>query len=332
MPLRLVEVIAPEGYIDTVNAIADNETVIEKTILPTAIEGQSLVRLLTRASGRQRLIDELQRALNSAEHWRVSLYPVDSSMPEKKLDDEKRKERERQRTNQTREELFNGVWASATLSSDFILMSVLAATIAAAGLIQSNAAVVIGAMVLAPFLGPNIALALGAALGNIKLVARGAIALAVGTAIAISLGYVLAFLLRADNMTHELLLRTSVDPTSAVIALASGAAAALSLSSGTASALVGVMVAVALLPPAVTLGIAIELGYMRNTAGAAGLLLVNIAAVNLAALGIFFYRGIRPKSWLEQRVASQSILVSALVCVILVAGALAVAFFLGKKP
>ncbi|HET7334928.1 MAG TPA: TIGR00341 family protein [Rhizomicrobium sp.] len=331
MPLRLVEVIAPDGYIDTVNAIADSESVIEKSTLVNCKDGHTLIRLLTRATGRQRLIDELQRALSSAEHWRVSLYPVDTSMPEKKLPEDERKERERQRTNQTREELFNGVWASATLSSDFILMSGLAATIAAAGLIQSNAAVVIGAMVLAPFLGPNIALALGAALGNIKLVTRGAIALVVGTAIAIGFGFVLAFVLRADGMTHELLLRTSVDPTSAVIALASGAAAALSLSSGTASALVGVMVAVALLPPAVTLGIAIELGYMRNTAGAAGLLLVNIAAVNLAALGIFFYRGIRPKSWLEQRTASQSILVSAVVCIILLAGALAVAYFLGEK-
>ena len=161
---------------------------------------------------------------------------------------------------------------------------------------------------------------------------RGAEALAVGTAMAVALGYGLAFVLRASAPTHELILRTSVGPESALLALASGAAAALSITSGTATALVGVMVAVALLPPAVTLGVEAELRNWRAAFGAGGLLLVNVAAVNLAAQAVFFYRGIRPKTWLEQRAATQSSILSAAIWFTLLAGALALAFWLRSEP
>ncbi len=73
------------------------------------------------------------------------------------------------------------------------------------------------------------------------------------------------------------------------------------------------MVAVALLPPAVTLGVEAEVGRWGAALGAGGLLLVNVAAVNLAAQAVFFYRGIRPKTWLEQRAATQSSILSAVI-------------------
>jgi uncharacterized hydrophobic protein (TIGR00341 family) len=330
MALRLIEIIAPEGFLDTIEAAADSPAVIEKTVLKPAEEGATVVHLITRAQGRQRLLDELQRALGSAEDWRISLLPVELSLPEKPLPEEETTARERERRSATREELVNSVSRSAALTGDFLWMTALAAIVAAGGLIGDNTAVVIGAMVIAPLLSPNIALALGAALGSAKLVLRGAEALVVGIVLAIALGYGLAFVLGAHMPTHELLLRTSVGPEGALLALASGAAAALSLTSGAAMALVGVMVAVALLPPAVTAGVEAELGQWGAAAGAAGLLLVNIAAVNLAAQAVFFYRGIRPKTWLEQRAANQSTILSAVIWFTLLAGALALAFVLGR--
>ena len=326
MALRLVEVIAPEGFLDTINAVADDPAVIQRTVLASGEEGVAVIHLLTRAEGRQHLLDELQRALGSAENWRVSLLPVDISIPVRPLPEEEESARARERTSQTREELVNSVSASAALNGDFVLMTALAAIVAAGGLIGDNTAVVIGAMVIAPLLGPNIALALGAALGSFKLFLRGAEALAAGIALAILFGYVLAFVLGASLPTHELNLRTSVGPESALLALASGAAAALSITSGTAMTLVGVMVAVALLPPAVTAGVEAELQNWGAAAGAAGLLLVNVAAVNLAAQAVFFYRGVRPKTWLEKRAANQSSILSALIWFVLLAGALTVAF------
>ncbi len=327
MALRLVEVIAPSAYLDTINAAADNPTVIQRTVLPSEDETISVVHLITRAQGRQRLLDELQRALGAAENWRVTLLPIDMSVPVRpEMQDEEDARDARDRTNQTREELVNSISADAALTRDFAWMTALAAIVAAAGLIGDNTAVVIGAMVIAPLLAPNIALALGAALGNARLMLRGVEALLVGIALAVLLGFVLAWLLGAHTLTHELNLRTSVGPESALLALASGAAAALSITAGTSMSLVGVMVAVALLPPSVTVGIAAELRDWPGAFGAGGLLIVNVAAVNLAAHAVFFYRGIRPKTWLEQRAASQSTLLSATIWLLLLAGALTMAF------
>jgi uncharacterized membrane protein len=90
------------------------------------------------------------------------------------------------------------------------------------------------------------------------------------------------------------------------VALASGAAAALSLASGVASALVGVMVAVALLPPTATLGMMLASGRIELAAGAALLLAVNIVCVNLSATLVFLFKGLRPRTWIEKRKAQQS--------------------------
>src|SRR5690606_40689686 len=82
------------------------------------------------------------------------------------------------------------------------------------------------------------------------------------------------------DLTSELMSRTHVGLSSLALALASGAAAALSITTGVSSVLVGVMVAVALLPPTVTLGIMLGIQNWPLALGALALLLVNIASVN----------------------------------------------------
>ena len=116
------------------------------------------------------------------------------------------------------------------------------------------------------------------------------------------LGYIYPFNLDS----HELMARTDVGLGSIVLALASGAAAVVSLTTGLASVLVGVMVAVALLPPTATLGLMIGAGQPKLAVGAALLLGVNIVSVNLAAKVVFWFRGVKPRSWLEKRKANQS--------------------------
>jgi uncharacterized membrane protein len=89
------------------------------------------------------------------------------------------------------------------------------------------------------------------------------------------------------------------------LALASGAAAALSLTTGLSSALVGVMVAVALLPPAASTGLLAGAGDMAGAEGALLLLAVNVVSVNLAAQVVFLGRRIRPLTWFEKKVAAR---------------------------
>jgi uncharacterized membrane protein len=84
-----------------------------------------------------------------------------------------------------------------------------------------------------------------------------------------------------------------------VIALAAGAAGSLAFTSGIPAALVGVMVAVALLPPLVSAGLLAGAGFTGPATGAVMLLVTNIACLNLAAVATFLLQKIRPLTWWE---------------------------------
>ncbi|HEU5339450.1 MAG TPA: DUF389 domain-containing protein, partial [Sulfuricaulis sp.] len=101
---------------------------------------------------------------------------------------------------------------------------------------------------------------------------------------------------------------TDVGLDSVALALASGAAAALSLTTGLSSVLVGVMVAVALLPPAATFGLMLGSGQYALATGAGLLLAVNIVCVNFAAKLVFLMKGIHPRTWWEKQKARQSMI------------------------
>jgi uncharacterized membrane protein len=103
---------------------------------------------------------------------------------------------------------------------------------------------------------------------------------------------------------------------SLALALASGAAAALSLTSGLPSVLVGVMVAVALLPPAATVGLTLGHGETEHALGAALLLAANIVSVNLAAKLVFLVKGIRPRTWAEKAKAKRAMTIYIMVWVV----------------
>ena len=127
--------------------------------------------------------------------------------------------------------------------------------VAAIGLLEDNVAVVIGAMVIAPLLGPNIALSFATSLGEGKLLWSALKSNVIGMFVALILSVLIGLLWPLNFDSHELMARTDVGMDGIVLALVSGAAAVLSLTSGLSSALVGVMVAVAILPPTATLGL-----------------------------------------------------------------------------
>ncbi|MBN1103125.1 MAG: DUF389 domain-containing protein, partial [Deltaproteobacteria bacterium] len=79
------------------------------------------------------------------------------------------------------------------------------------------------------------------------------------------------------------------------------------------SVLVGVMVAVALLPPAVTLGLMLGQGRFELAAGAALLLAVNVVCLNLASKAVFLVKGIRPRTWWEKEKARRAMRIYLLV-------------------
>jgi len=97
--------------------------------------------------------------------------------------------------------------------------------------------------------------------------------------------------------------RLTPDFLSLVVALGAGIAGAMSLTAGVSSALVGVMIAVALIPPAATMGIGIAYGLPGVALSSGVLTLVNVLSINLAALVVFWHAGYRPQNFLRREEA-----------------------------
>jgi uncharacterized hydrophobic protein (TIGR00341 family) len=310
--MKYVEVVAEQGSADTVSAIAEKSESLDFRLGETGTDGMQSMRLLLDDDKIQSVLDSLQKILHTQPSARVVVLTVEIALP---IPSEKER-KEEDAAVEAREALYEEVEKNARLDVNFAVLVVLSTIVAAIGLIESNVAVVIGAMVIAPLLGPNLAFGLGTALGDISLMRKSALTTSVGIVIAVALSVVIGIFWPFDVSSPELGARTDVGLDSIALALASGAAAALSLTTGLSSVLGGGMVAGALLPPAVAFGIMLGFGDASLASGAGLLLAINVVCVNLAIKVVFFFKGIRPRTWWEKKKAKRAMAIYILVWVV----------------
>lgn len=289
---------------DTVMRAVKNAEPIDYAVAPLQQQDRRLIVVFLRDETAQKLIDAVQSALEGRDDWRLSVLVIEATAPklEEKTDEEKRKTQ-----RSIREEIYDDVARSARLNRDFLIMVALSTVVAAVGLHADSVAAVIGAMVIAPLLGPIMGFSLGAALGDFSLIRKGGLTLLAGVALTLAASVVIALILQVNMESRELLSRAEVRLDGLALALASGAAAALSIARSQSAALVGVMVAAALLPPAAAVGLfAGEAAW--EAAGRAGLLLaLNVAALVLSALVTLRLKNVRPRTWIERKNAERAI-------------------------
>lgn len=301
--MKIIEVIVKAGHEDTLRSIAEQYEVVDFWRGSISEEERVVVNMIVRPEKRQVVLDALQSAIGSTEGARINVLPLEVTLPRP---EEKEEEDQGRSVTATREELYNEIQKGAKLDGNYLLLVFLSTVVATIGLIENNVAVIIGAMVIAPLLGPNIALAFSTSLGDTQLMWSALKTSAAGLGLAVILSGIAGMLLQIEPLGSEILTRTDVGISGVLLALASGAAAVLSMTTGISSALVGVMVAVALLPPTATLGMMLGIGQYDYALGAALLLAVNVVCVNLSAKLVFLYRGVKPRTWLEKKKARQS--------------------------
>ncbi|KAF5413392.1 MAG: hypothetical protein C5S43_00230 [Candidatus Methanocomedens sp.] len=240
------------------------------------------------------------------EGHRIILHPVVASLPrpeivkEEMFDNGESRPENNSKSKKgriSREELYANVEEITSLSWVFVLLSLLSSVVAAIGILQNNVAVIIGAMVIAPLLGPNVAFSLATTLGDIDLAKRALKANMTGILTVLSFAAVVGYMLKVDPDIPELISRTKVSLGDIILAMAAGSAAALSLTTGVPSALIGVMVAVALLPPLVVFGMLLGQGEWQLAMGAMLLVLTNLICINLSGVLTFLAQGIRPRKY-----------------------------------
>jgi uncharacterized hydrophobic protein (TIGR00341 family) len=316
--MRVIEIVADASNLDTLTGIAEQHAVQDFWYGKMLDDGRRVLHMLVDDASRQAVVDALQSQLGGSDSARIVIMPVDAVLPRKEEAVQADKAKVASGT-QTREELYNGIERGARLDSTFLMLVFLSTIVASIGLIENNIAVIVGAMVIAPLLGPNIALAFATSLGDRELMWQALKTNLAGLSMTLAMAIAIGMIWPSYLNSFEIIVRTDVKPDGIVLALASGSAAVLSLATGLSSALVGVMVAVALLPPAATLGMMLGSGQFNLALGAALLLAVNVVCINLAAKLMFLFKGVKPRTWLEKRKARQSFTLYILIWIVTLA-------------
>lgn len=188
-----------------------------------------------------------------------------------------------------------------TKTGRFWALQALAMVIATMGMSANSAAVVIGAMLVAPLMIPIMAVATSLALGWPQRAIVPLIGVAAASAGSVVLAFAMHSLVAAPTVTEEILARTSPDLRDLFIALAAGAAGALGTAREDVSAsLPGVAVAVALVPPLAAIGMCLEMGEIDLASGAFLLFATNLVAIVLAGILVLLWFGFVPARLLER--------------------------------
>lgn len=329
MALRLVEMVLTKDAEAQVDALLERLKALGHWD-ERLDNGKTLVRVLVESEDAESLIREIEARFSLDEGFRVMLLEVEATLPRQ----EEAKEPEEPVSPEPEEkqsaspervavvELVEKLVGGAYVSRPYVLALVLSTVVAAAGLIKGSVAVVIGAMVIAPLLTPNMALALATTLGDVRLAIRAAKTFAVGGVVSFALAALAGMVVRVDPTVGEISSRATVGMGDVVLALAAGSAGALAFTTGISAALVGVMVAVALLPPLVASGLLLGSGEFAMAWRALLLFATNVICVNLAGVFTFLFQGVRPRLWWDQdraaRMVRAAVVVWACLLVLLV--------------
>ncbi len=217
--------------------------------------------------------------------------------------------------------------AGAEITFGYVLMVIISAFLATGGLLLNSPAIVIGSMCVAPFLGASRAVCIGGLFHNHKVMLGGLAKQLLGlVVIGAGVAYALTSLLQASvpgiEITPEILLRAM--PTmreavlSIIVAISAGVAASLSLTADpkivetpwgqVVDAVIGVEIAISLIPPASVIGIGLAFGQPNISYNAFLLMIVNVLGLDLfGSMFMLAFRGIRYKHLVMEKKIRQAV-------------------------
>ena len=210
MALRLIEMVLKEKDSGEVRELLKEHKVLEHRQIRLP-DGEVLVRILLDAEQIEAVLDLLENRYTAEEGNRVVILPVEATLPRAQAEPEPEpaatpeqaptEEKPPQRIG--REELYEDIKDAARCSRVYLAMVVLSTIVAAIGLYYNSVAIIIGAMVIAPLLGPNMAMALATTLGDLPLLWRALKTSLAGIGTTMALSVVLGVLLQVNPASPE---------------------------------------------------------------------------------------------------------------------------------
>ncbi len=204
-------------------------------------------------------------------------------------------------------------------SNTYVVLVLASSAIATFGLLENNAAVIIGAMIIAPLIVPIQALSFGAITGERRLLLRAIATVAIGTITSIALAALLELAVSLPVMGSEILARSKPTLLDLGIAIAAGVVAGVANTRPSiSSTIAGAAIAVALMPPLCVIGIAIAAGHASMALGAALLYVTNLLGIVLACMLV--YRATGYARSVDHATLFTAIVITAIVAIPLAAG------------
>lgn len=302
MALRLIEIYHKRDKADEIDFLLKDAPILE-TWHDHLQEGDSISKIIVKSEHTEAVVDLIEKHFPQKDSYRIIILSVEATIPRPEEPEQKEKEektiKEKTPKRISIEELYQKMIGQSGVSKKFTVMTTVASFVAAVGLLKNDVAIIIGSMVIAPLLGPNMSLSLATTLADLKLARKAIVTNMAGFSLVLAISIAMGIVLDVNPETPQIAIRTDVSHFYIFLALASGVAGAYSITAGVAEALVGVMVAVAILPPLVAAGLLFGAAYWTEGIGALLLCIVNVVCINLSGVVTFLVEGIQPKKWWE---------------------------------
>ena len=316
--MRLLQVSIPAGKREAVVGVLDEEGIDYVLSDETGRRGYThVVSFPLPTNAVDPVLDRLQEVGVGEDAYAVVTEA--SAVTSRQFDElaERYSEEDGGQTAISKEELARTAEGNVADMRTYLILTAVSAVVATAGLLLDSPATVVGSMVIAPLIGPAMSTAVGSVINEKDLFGKGLRMQVIGLVLAVVAAAVFAFFVRVTNIVPPGLEPSTVgqiegrltpDFLSLAVALGAGVAGALSLTTGVSAALVGVMIAVALVPPAAAAGIGIAYGLPFVVIPSGILAVVNALSINLAALVVLWYSGYRPDHILRRNEARSATL------------------------
>lgn len=205
------------------------------------------------------------------------------------------------------------VHEDAGWSSHFAFMTLMSAGIAVLGLLLSSPAVVIGAMLISPLMGPIIGLGFALATFDSVEIRRSLRALAVGLFLAVTFCAVIVLFSPLQTVTDEIAARTRPNLFDLLVALFSGLAGTYAMIRGRHGTIVGVAIATALMPPLAVMGYGLATVNVTVLAGSSLLFFTNLMTIAISAAVLARIYGFAPNLSPRQTRLQATLIITVLV-------------------
>lgn len=211
-------------------------------------------------------------------------------------------------------ELREDLLQESSFDLSYLILIIGSCMIATLGLLSNSAAVIIGAMVIAPLMSPIRGLAFGALEGDISLFRRGLTSVLLGSLLAVSLSCLLGWISGISVFGSEVLARSKPNLLDLGIAVSAGGISGYAkVEAKISGTLAGTAIAVALMPPLCVIGLGLSNGNGSLSLGSLLLFLTNLLGITLSCMVAFWLAGYTPFTQAQKALTLTGILTSILV-------------------